>query len=297
MNYLRVKNWDEIYENNRTRDLKKMQWVPVPNKLDGDGYTTLVDHKNGAAHYGAWILILQVASKCDTRGTLVRGNGLPHDPVSLSRITRVPKKTFEETISRLSDPEIGWLEVVDAEGVTEKPQGIATIPQDGAGKPQGVARNGMEWNGMEEKGTEGKKTRGGRVPEKKKFGELGKVKLTDEEYAKLIEKHGKELAHEAIEILDTYIGTKGAKYQSHFACFKSNSWVWGRVAESKGNLLNPSPPQMTPEQKFEKELNDVIREYDCRPDNEQADYLRSVGDKYGQKVGAAARRWIEQRDA
>ncbi len=34
-----IRNWSENFENNRTRDLKEMKWIPVPNKHDGDGYT------------------------------------------------------------------------------------------------------------------------------------------------------------------------------------------------------------------------------------------------------------------
>jgi hypothetical protein len=47
---LRVRDWDAVYENNRSREYKKLKWVPIPNRMDGDGYTELVDHQNGAAH-------------------------------------------------------------------------------------------------------------------------------------------------------------------------------------------------------------------------------------------------------
>ncbi len=63
--FLRICDWDTLYENNRTRGYKKLNWVPIPNRMDGDGYTELVDHPNGAAHLGAWIAIVQVASRCE----------------------------------------------------------------------------------------------------------------------------------------------------------------------------------------------------------------------------------------
>ena len=85
-----------------------MNWIPVPNKHDGDGYTQLVDHPAGAAHFGAWMAILQVASRCHPRGTLVRSGGIPHTAASLGRITRLPASIFEDAIPRLL--EIGWLE-------------------------------------------------------------------------------------------------------------------------------------------------------------------------------------------
>lgn len=116
----RVRNWNRHFENNRTRELKRMDWVPMPNKHDGDGFTELMDHANGMAHYGAWALIAQVAAKCDPRGTLLRDyrtrvrDGAEsikaYDFESLARVTRGSVKVFEEAIPRLIS--IGWLEVV-----------------------------------------------------------------------------------------------------------------------------------------------------------------------------------------
>jgi hypothetical protein len=67
---LRIVDWELHFENNRTKELKRLTWVPFPNRHDGDGYTELLDHPDGAAHYGAWCAMVQVASKCDPRGTL-----------------------------------------------------------------------------------------------------------------------------------------------------------------------------------------------------------------------------------
>lgn len=109
---LRIKGWEKKYENNRTRQIDNLDWVPVPNKLDGDGYTLLLDHKHGAAHLGAWYVILAVASRRpkELRGTLTRDCGKPHDPDSLARISRIPSSIFKEALPRLLSPEIGWLE-------------------------------------------------------------------------------------------------------------------------------------------------------------------------------------------
>ena len=60
---------------------------------------------------------------------------------------------------------------------------------------------------------------------KKSYGEFGKVKLTDPEYAKLKESYGKDL-DVAIGILDDYLASKGKKYASHYAVMKKNGWVW-----------------------------------------------------------------------
>lgn len=136
---LSVRDWDLHFERNRTRELKVMAWIPLPVKLDGDGYTELLDHANGAAHFGAWVAILEVAARCEIRGTLLRGdrNGgqRPHDPASLSRLTRIPAPVFEEAIPRLV--EIGWLLSAPycGDGATMS-HGGAVIPHQGATIPQ-----------------------------------------------------------------------------------------------------------------------------------------------------------------
>lgn len=106
---LRVRDWDSLYENHRSRELKKLEYVPVKNKMDGDGYSFLLEHKNGAAHLGAWVAILQIASRCKDRGLLVGSDGCPYDTAALSRISRIPKKIFDEVIPRLIDG-CKWLE-------------------------------------------------------------------------------------------------------------------------------------------------------------------------------------------
>ena len=85
MNAYRIVDWAHHFENNRTKELKVLTWMRFPTKQDGDGYTDLLDHKDGAAHFGAWCALLQVAAKCGTRGTLLRDSGRPHDSISLAR--------------------------------------------------------------------------------------------------------------------------------------------------------------------------------------------------------------------
>lgn len=144
MELYRIRNWSTLFENNRTRELKRIDWVPVPNRMDSLGYLTLVDHPNGAAHLGAWLAILEIASRRfpkEDRGTL------PHDgaglPQALARISRLPAELFAEVLPRLT--QLQWIEQ------------YSEIPQLGAGFPQDDAarmRVGMEGNLREEKGIE-----------------------------------------------------------------------------------------------------------------------------------------------
>lgn len=62
------------------------------------------------------------------------------------------------------------------------------------------------------------------------FGEFQNVKLTNVEYAKLIDiyKNQKRL-DKAIEILSTYIASKGDKYKNHYAVLGKHNWVYKKV--------------------------------------------------------------------
>lgn len=141
---LRVAGWKQHYENNRTRELKTMKWIPVTTKQDGDGYTQIMDHPQGAAHYGAWIAILQVAAKCPERGVLEfeKSNGArePYTPESLSRRIRVPAAILATAIKRLLD--IGWLE--EDGNQAEPTLAVSTAAQEIAGSPREGAKKERE---------------------------------------------------------------------------------------------------------------------------------------------------------
>lgn len=121
----RIRDWDSNYENHRSRELKQVSYVPVQNKMDGDGYVTLLDHKRGPLHYAAWMAIVMIASRCKQRGTLVGSDGTPYDSKSLSRISRIPQSVFDEAIPRLVN-ETRWLEAVECR------ESIADVRVDGA---------------------------------------------------------------------------------------------------------------------------------------------------------------------
>ncbi len=150
-----IKDWNDYYENNRTRDLKRMLWVPIPTSLDGDGYTELLDHKNGTAHYGIWVGCVIVASGCDPRGTLLRGTKKPFCASSLSRVLRMPEPLITEALKRFVS--IGWMDtqVYDVQDTCDNPAGASHLP---ATIPHLPALNGME--GME--GRNGREWKEGR---------------------------------------------------------------------------------------------------------------------------------------
>ncbi|NKQ20646.1 phage replisome organizer N-terminal domain-containing protein [Brevibacillus laterosporus] len=71
---------------------------------------------------------------------------------------------------------------------------------------------------------------------KKKYAEF--VSMTEEEYEKLVSKHGKSLTEKMIEKLDNYKGAKGKKYKSDYRAILN--WVEEKVLseQPKGGKAN-----------------------------------------------------------
>jgi hypothetical protein len=153
MKLYRIREWNERYENNRTRELKKLDWVPVPNKQDGEGYTLTVLQDCGPALLGAWLVILQTASKCGIRGTLMRDTGKPHDANSIARLTRFPVGLIEQALDWFTSDEMQWMEIIELEANNKIPHLNAVIPHDDERIPQE--------GDLEGKGIEGNNNNGG----------------------------------------------------------------------------------------------------------------------------------------
>jgi uncharacterized phage protein (TIGR02220 family) len=152
MKLYKIRDWNRLFENNRSRELKKLDFVLIPNRHDGESFSEIMQQKDGAKIFAGWVLILQVASKCDPRGTLLRDSGTPlrpgarpHNSTSLSLKTRAPKEWFDLAFSFLEE-NTDWLEI---EEITENPAPACELSAPACGK---VTLKGREQNGMEEKG-------------------------------------------------------------------------------------------------------------------------------------------------
>ena len=110
MTAYQITDWDEHYESAESRKVKRLGWVRVPNKHDGGSFCELLDHQDGMAHLGAWLLILQVASKMPVRGLLVDERGRALAAKDIARRTRGSVRSITDAIPRLI--EAGWLEEV-----------------------------------------------------------------------------------------------------------------------------------------------------------------------------------------
>lgn len=126
---LRIRNWSGNFETHESRKLKRLDWVSVPNDLLDIRYRTLIDHPDGAAHFGAWLVIIEVASTCKPRGSLMDG-GLGLTARHLGMKSGLPVALFDAVIPRLTG--IGWLEEIadDPGEPAAKPGESAEAPED-----------------------------------------------------------------------------------------------------------------------------------------------------------------------
>lgn len=118
MEVYRIKNWDKHFEisqsrrTNKSGETQRNHWVAIPNKHDGKGFRRLMRRENGPALFAAWVLIVQVASKCPIRGVLFDDDS-PLTAEDLAVKTDCPTAIFKDAMRILASHEVGWLEIVD----------------------------------------------------------------------------------------------------------------------------------------------------------------------------------------
>ncbi len=95
----KIKDWAENFETYESLRLKKsLPWVALPTKHDGKGYRRLVAHPKSAQVFCAFILMVEVAAKCPTRGVLHDGAD-PLTPADLAFKTGFPEAIFKTAYS------------------------------------------------------------------------------------------------------------------------------------------------------------------------------------------------------
>lgn len=111
-----IRDWDQHFECAQSRKVKRdLTWVGIPCKHDGKSFRRLMMMTNGLTIYGAWILIVQIAAKCPTRGVLADPDG-PLTTEDLAIKTGCPIEFFEHALKVLTDKAIGWISVRQWEG-------------------------------------------------------------------------------------------------------------------------------------------------------------------------------------
>jgi len=143
---LQIANWSR-FEASDSRKCKVMQWVAVPINHSGLGYLEIMAHPDGIRMIGGWLLILQVAAQCPTRGLLVADSGRILGAREIALKTRAPEEDITSCIALLLQN--GWIEEVESSG----------HHPDAVGTPSGLQdRTGQDKTGQD-------KTRNARAPD------------------------------------------------------------------------------------------------------------------------------------
>lgn len=103
---IKIRDWDSFFEADRSRQWKKLSWVPVPNK-QGLGYKKIMAHKNGSSIFGCWNALVQQASLCTPRGDLSK-----YSIDDLSTNTMIPVSILTEAIEFITQ-HLDWIEVIE----------------------------------------------------------------------------------------------------------------------------------------------------------------------------------------
>lgn len=121
MKALRVTKWEK-FEKSDSKKCVTMSWVSVPINHSGLGYLEIMSHPDGIRMIGGWLLILQIAAQCPTRGLLVADSGRLIGAREIALKTRAQEKDISDCITLLLQN--GWLEEVEVSG--QHPDSIRT---------------------------------------------------------------------------------------------------------------------------------------------------------------------------
>lgn len=122
MSLYRVKDWDDHFENNRTRTIDACTHVWVRNKQHGLGFTFILSQPDGAAILGIWYLIIEACSlqRLPRQGYLTDTGtslGRQWDVTTMSLRWRRKPDEIQRALDILSSQDVDWMEVAEL-GVT-----------------------------------------------------------------------------------------------------------------------------------------------------------------------------------
>ncbi len=119
-----IRDWEKHFECSQSKRADKLSWVATPNKHDGKSFRRLIQMKNGTALYGAWILIVQVASKCPVRGILADSDG-PLNAEDIADKTLTDPKLIQATLDACCSKAIGWIVKDETRSECDTPESIS----------------------------------------------------------------------------------------------------------------------------------------------------------------------------
>lgn len=156
-----IKDWNDHFENDRSRQRANCSFVCVPNKQHGMGFCRIMSEPDGAAIYGIWHCIVGACSQQRCRdGWLTSDGDMAGSAWGVSDLSlkfRRPEKEIERALQVLVSEKVGWIIAHGNSAVT------ADSP------PTHIEEKGRE--GKEEKGREGSHAPDSEIPSWEEFWE------------------------------------------------------------------------------------------------------------------------------
>lgn len=123
----RIRDWDQQFETRGSRRHQRpLAKISLSTSLEGLVLRRLLSDPQGAAAYGVWVLLLQIAAKLPHRGVLADSTGV-YTPPDLALLTGVPESQVQAALELLCSPRIGLLEQLPLE-LALRPITAPTLP-------------------------------------------------------------------------------------------------------------------------------------------------------------------------
>lgn len=107
-----VKKWNATFENAASRKVNRLSYGNLPLDQGSLRFKRLMQTSAGAAAFGHFMSIVQVAATCPHRGLLFRSDRAM-DIIDVAAQIGVPSGPLKKSWAVLSSPEIGWLYQVE----------------------------------------------------------------------------------------------------------------------------------------------------------------------------------------
>jgi hypothetical protein len=289
-----IRDWEQIYEKNRTRELKDLSWIALPIS-QGPGYARMLanpdatPNPDGPALFGCFVAIVQLAATCSPRGTLASKSGRPWVAAEIAVQIRMSVDLTEKTL-RFCSQTLDWIidscngQVVEGAGI---PQHAATFRtafrgERGVGERERMSMslspcncNCSSLNNLSslEGGPGGKILRNGQKVPGNRY--LDFVWLTADEYDRLATDFGATWRDAAIRFLN-----ESAPNLQRFASWTDHNrilrgWVRDKLTAKGIRPEKPSKPQIAP------------RPEDLPTPEERKEFIRSISETLTGKRGAS----------
>jgi len=126
-----IKDWDDTFEINRSREVKVKRWVAWPVRKDSEAFKKLTTSEGGMEAFGVFAYLVQLAARCPEPGVLVDDKG----DITPERVAFRCGLTVDRVVKAfqlLSSQGVAWLIDTSPHPVVTSSQAIVTSSHQSA---------------------------------------------------------------------------------------------------------------------------------------------------------------------